>query len=72
MYVCLTKIKILSWEENEAMTVMYFCTEGKCKKKDGCLYVCSIYFAMNILKCINFCNESLDLLYWFSRTEDTK
>lgn len=56
----------------KTMAIMYFLTEGKCEKEDGCLYVCSIYFAINILKGIHFCNESLDLLYWFCRTEVTK
>lgn len=72
MYVCMMKIKRLSWEENETLAIIYFRTEGKCKKEDGCLYVCSIYFAVNILKAISFCNENLELLYWFCRTEVTK
>jgi len=63
MCVRMMKIKRLSWEENKTMANTYFCTEGKCEKEGGCLYVCSIYFAINILKGTNTCNESSDLLY---------
>lgn len=57
------KTKRWSWEENETMAIMYSCAEGKCKKEDAYLYVSSIYFAVNILKGIDFCNESLNVFY---------
>lgn len=52
------------------MAIMYLCTEGKGEKEGVHSYVCSVYFAMNILKSIK-CNESLDLLYCFCWTNAT-
>lgn len=71
-YECMWKVRKKvggnSWEGNEVVLTMYFCTEGKCRK-DRCLYVCSVYFAMNIFKGINYYKKCLDPPYLLCRAE---